>query len=91
MKSTDLPPQLVSRKCWLTYPNREVVEQPILWRMARAFPSVTFDIRQASVQEHIGIMAVLVQGPALDVEEAIQFLRNAGVQVDPIEKMIVEG
>jgi L-aspartate semialdehyde sulfurtransferase ferredoxin len=91
MKSTDLPPDPVSRKCWLTYPNRETVEQPVLWRMARGFPGVTFDIRQASVQENIGIMAVLLHGHAEDVAQAIQFLRNAGVQVDPIEKTVLEG
>lgn len=88
MESDD---QTFSRRCWLTFPTRSQVEQPIIWRMSRAFPAVAFDIRQASVQNDIGIMAVLFQGPKEDVLKALQFLRDAGVQVDPIEKSVVEG
>jgi hypothetical protein len=88
MEHSDHP---FSRRCWLTFPTRSQVEQPIIWRMSRAFPEVAFDIRQASVQNEIGIMAVLFQGPREDVLKAIAFLRDAGVQVDPIEKSVVEG
>ena len=59
--------------------------------MSRKFPDVTFDIRQASVQHEIGIMAVLLSGPEQDVRGAIQFLRSKGVTVEPIEKSVVEG
>ena len=47
-----------SRRCWFTFPTRTQVEQPIIWQMSRKFPDVSFDIRQASVQHEIGIMAV---------------------------------
>jgi L-aspartate semialdehyde sulfurtransferase ferredoxin len=87
----DSAEQRFSRRCWLTFPTRGQVEQPIIWRMSRQFPDVSFDIRQASVQHEIGIMAVLFQGPKADVLAALQFLRDAGVQVDPIEKSVVEG
>ena len=80
-----------SRKFWLTFPTRSEVGQPIIWRMSRAFPEVQFDIRQASVQDSIGIMAVLLDGDGQQVADALQFLRDAGVQVDPIEKTVLEG
>jgi ABC-type methionine transport system ATPase subunit len=80
-----------SKRFWLTFPSRDMVEQPVIWRMSRRFPEVSFDIRQSSVQESIGIMAVLLSGPAEDLAGAIAFLRESGVQVDPIEKTIVEG
>ena len=80
-----------SRKFWLTFPTRSEVGQPIIWRMSRAFPEVQFDIRQASVQNEIGIMAVLLSGREDEVHAAIAFLRANGVQVDPIEKSVVEG
>ena len=44
-----------------------------------------------SVQAEIGIMAVLLQGPAADVQQAIEFVRSRGVTVEPIEKSVVEG
>jgi ABC-type methionine transport system ATPase subunit len=80
-----------SRRCWFTFPTRKQVEQPIIWQMSRKFPDVSFDIRQASVQNEIGIMAVLLTGTEPDVNAAIEFLRSKGVTVEPIEKSVVEG
>ncbi len=80
-----------SRRCWFTFPSRAQVEQPIIWSMSRKFPDVSFDIRQASVQHEIGIMAVLLEGKEAEVIGAIEFLRSKGVTVEPIEKSVVEG
>jgi len=80
-----------SKRCWFTFPTRSQVEQPIIWQMSRKFPDVSFDIRQASVQNEIGIMAVLLTGPEADVKAAIEFVRSRGVTVEPIEKSVVEG
>ena len=81
----------VSKRCWFTFPSRTQVEKPIIWQMSRKFPDVSFDIRQASVQNEIGIMAVLLTGEADQVQGAIDFLRSSGVTVEPIEKSVVEG
>ncbi len=81
----------ISRRCWFTFPTRTQVEQPIIWQMSQKFPQMSFDIRQASVQNEIGIMAVLLSGSEEDVKGAIEFLRSKGVTVEPIEKSIVEG
>ncbi len=80
-----------SRRCWFTFPSRTQVEQPIIWQMSRKFPNVSFDIRQASVQNEIGIMAVLLSGAESEVTAAIDFLRSKGVTVEPIEKSVLEG
>jgi L-aspartate semialdehyde sulfurtransferase ferredoxin len=80
-----------SKRCWFTFPTRTQVEQPIIWQMSRKFPNVSFDIRQASVQHEIGIMAVLLTGAEPEVKAAIDFLRSKGVTVEPIEKSVVEG
>lgn len=80
-----------SKRCWFTFPSRKQVEQPIIWEMSRKYPDVSFDIRQASVQNEIGIMAVLLKGQQQDVHDAIEFMRSRGVTVEPIEKSVVEG
>ena len=82
---------MYSKRCWFTFPTRTQVEQPIIWQMSRKYPDVSFDIRQASVQHEIGIMAVLLSGEQSQVEGAIEFLRAKGVTVEPIEKSVVEG
>ena len=84
-------PTPYSKRCWFTFPTRSQVEQPIIWQMSRKFPHVSFDIRQASVQNEIGIMAVLLTGSEAEVNAAIDFLRSKGVTVEPIEKSVVEG
>ena len=83
--------QSYSKRCWFTFPTRNQVEQPIIWQMSQRFPDVSFDIRQASVQNEIGIMAVLLTGKESEVKAAIEFLRAKGVMVEPIEKSVVEG
>jgi ABC-type methionine transport system ATPase subunit len=83
--------QPYSRRYWFTFPSRAQVEQPIIWQMSRQYPDVSFDIRQASVQNEIGIMAVLLSGREDQVKAAVQFLRSKGVTVEPIEKSVVEG
>ena len=80
-----------SKRCWFTFPTRTQVEQPLIWQMSRKFPGVSFDIRQASVQNEIGIMAVLLVGDEAEVNGAMEFLRSKGVTVEPIEKSVVEG
>jgi uncharacterized protein with HEPN domain len=80
-----------TRRCWLTFPTRDQVEQPIIWQMGRKYPDVVYDIRQASVRIDIGIMAVLLSGREDQVKGAIEFLRSKGVGVEPIEKNIIEG
>ena len=86
-----MPDTSYSKRCWFTFPTRAQVEQPIIWLMSRKFPDVSFDIRQASVQHEIGIMAVLLSGKEAEVNAAIEFLRSKGVTVEPIEKSVVEG
>src|SRR6266850_6079036 len=80
-----------SRRCWFTFPSKKQVEQPIIWQMSRKFPEVVFDIRQASVQNELGIMAVLLSGKEEEVKAAMEFIRSKGVTVEPIEKSVIEG
>jgi len=73
-----------NRKCWLTFESGRQNE-PCLWRMACKYPDVVFDIRQASVQKDIGIMAVLFEGEEDQIQAALDFLVEQGVKVDPVE------
>ncbi|MDP6153222.1 MAG: NIL domain-containing protein [Phycisphaeraceae bacterium] len=74
----------ITHKSWLTFEGGRQNE-PCLWKMTRKYPDVSFDIRQASVQKDIGIMAVLFEGQEDEVLGAIDYLREQGVKVDPVE------
>jgi ABC-type methionine transport system ATPase subunit len=84
-------PAKYAKRCWFTFPSSQQVEQPIIWQMSQKYPNVVFDIRQASVHQAIGIMAVLLTGSEAEVNAAIEFVRSKGVTVEPIEKSVVEG
>lgn len=73
----------IAQRCWLTFEGGNLTA-PTLWQMSRQFPSVVFDIRQASMQQDIGIMSVLFQGEGEDIEQAYAYLREQGVKVDPV-------
>jgi hypothetical protein len=79
------------RRVWLTFGSRTLVESPILWRMSTRFPDVSFDIRQASFNTDVGIMAVLFKGETERLEAAFQCLVEQGVTIEPIEKNVIEG
>ena len=74
----------IKRKCWLTFESG-TQNEPCLWKTTNKYPNVAFDIRQASVQQDIGIMAVLFSGEEEEVNAALQYLVELGVKVDPVE------
>jgi len=66
------------------------IDKPLLWEMSRRFDA-TFDIRQASVSGDLGIVGLLLKGPQTEVDGACQFLRQAGLTVEPIDRDAIEG
>lgn len=74
----------LTRKCWLTFEGGHQNE-PCLWRMCKRYPEVVFDIRQASVQKEIGVMAVLFEGEEQQMQDALDYLIEMGVKIDPVE------
>jgi len=72
------------RKCWLTFEGG-CQDEPCIWKMSRQFPDVKFDIRQASVGQQIGIMALKFEGEEQEIDGAVTLLREMGVRVDPVE------
>ena len=75
-------------KLYLTYPSR-LVREPLIYELSRTFDLV-FNIRQASVNEEIGIIAIELDGTSDGIERGIAWLRERGVTVEPIEKNVIE-
>ncbi|HSR58846.1 MAG TPA: NIL domain-containing protein [Candidatus Binataceae bacterium] len=73
---------------YLSYP-RALIREPILYHLVKKFDLV-FNIRGASVSEDMGLVAVEFEGTSDQIERAIQWLRQSGVTVEPIEKNVIE-
>ena len=78
----------VKRKLWLTV-NVDALERPVLWELSRRF-DVVFDVRQSCIGKEVGIVGLLLSGAQDQVDAACAFLTAQGVEVEPIEKSVVE-
>ena len=81
--------KVVTRKVYLTFPQTQVKES-IICDMYDKY-KVRFNIRSASVNEQVGLMAVELEGPDTQVTEAIKFFKSRGLTVEPIEMNVIEG
>lgn len=72
----------------LTFPE-ERVREPVLARLARRF-DVEPNIRRANVEEHQGWIVCELGGEPASIDDAVDWLRHEGVEVDLLGD-IVEG
>jgi len=73
----------------LTFP-REQIAAPVMCNVAKKF-DVIFSIRRASVDAQAGWMDLQLEGEEAEIENAIRFIQESGVRVDPIEGDIIAG
>ncbi|MES2307394.1 MAG: NIL domain-containing protein [Verrucomicrobiota bacterium] len=77
------------QRLWLTF-SSDVQGKPLLCQLAKQF-DVVFTIHNASVTKDMGIIAIEVEGDRAVVKDAIVWLKENGVQVDPVEIQVIEG
>ncbi len=78
----------VREKVYLTYPT-ELIKEPLIYEIGRRFDVVT-NIRGANVSDTMGLVALELDGTQDAIDGAVAWLREAGVQVEPIEKNVIE-
>ena len=78
-----------TQRLWLMYPTR-LVTRPVICELAKQF-DVTFNIRQASVNDEIGLVSIELQGDRDVVKKAIAWLEEQGIKVEPVEIQTIEG
>ena len=67
-----------------------LVTQPVVFELGKKFDVVT-NIRQASVNEEIGLVSIELDGDRAEIERAITWLEEIGVKVEPVEINTIEG
>ncbi|MBI5454869.1 MAG: NIL domain-containing protein [Deltaproteobacteria bacterium] len=78
----------MKKRIYLTYP-KEQVKEPLLYHVGRLFKVVT-NIRQASISDKIGLVALELDGEPEEIDKAIKYFIDHGVKVEPIELDIIE-
>ena len=71
------------------YPTRHIT-RPIVWDLCKKFEIVT-NLRQASVNDEVGLVCLELSGERAEVKRAIAWLEELGVKVEPVEINTIEG
>jgi len=66
-----------------------MVKEPLIYEVSKRF-NVSTNIRQATVSDDLGLVALEIEGTDENVEKAVKFFTEKGVKVEPIELDIVE-
>ncbi len=72
----------MKRKIFCTIPQDQIKE-PLTFTLGKKF-QVEYNIRGASVTEEIALLSLELEGPEDAVRDAIQFLKDRGVQVEDL-------
>ncbi|ACD66442.1 MAG TPA: FeS-binding protein [Sulfurihydrogenibium sp.] len=75
-----------SMKLKLIYPE-EKIKEPLLSKVCKNF-NIDINIRKANVQEKMGWLELEFIGNDEEIEKAINFLVENGVEVQPIEGQV---
>jgi hypothetical protein len=78
----------VREKVYLTYPAK-LLKEPVIYQLGHKFRVIT-NIRGANISAELGLVALEIDGPESEVGAAIRWLCEIGVQVEPIEKNVIE-
>lgn len=70
-------------RLWLMFPAR-LITRPVLWELAKEFNVVT-NVRQASVNEEVGVVSLELDGEREEIKKAIAWLEELGIKVEPVE------
>lgn len=75
-------------RLWLMYPPK-LITTPVIWKLGQKFKVVT-NVRQASVNDEVGVVCLELEGARAQIKGAIKWLEKLGVKVEPIEISVVE-
>lgn len=76
------------RRLWLMYPPAKI-QTPLIWELGTKFELVT-NVRQASVNDELGIVCLEISGKRDSIKKAIKWLERKQITVDPVEIGVIE-
>ena len=74
---------MATKRVKLTFPQ-ELIKEPVIFTMAKKF-DVMPNIRRARVAEGVGEVVLELEGAEKKLDEGIEYLKERGVKVEPVE------
>ena len=76
-------------RLWLMYPAK-LITRPVIYELGKKFEVIT-NVRQASVNSEVGLVSVELEGDRAEIKNAISWLEELGIKVEPVEINVIEG
>lgn len=71
------------------FPTR-LITRPVIWELGKKFEIIT-NVRQASVNDEVGLVSLSLAGERDEIKNAIAWLEELGIKVEPVEINTIEG
>ncbi len=78
----------LKRRVTLTFPPK-LIKEPVIYNIGHRFKVVT-NIRSANVSENVGWVTLEIDGEEGEYLNALDYLNEMGVTVEPVEKNVIE-
>jgi hypothetical protein len=72
-----------------TFPP-EQIKEPVIYEVGKRFDLVT-NVRRADITAEVAWAVLELDGTREDLDRGVEWLRELGVRVDPVEDSIIEG
>ena len=72
-----------------TFPPDQIKE-PVIYEVGKRFDLVT-NVRRADITAEVAWAILEMDGTREDLDRGVEWLRELGVRVDPVEDSIIEG
>ena len=79
----------VRRRVYLNFPE-QLITDPVIWTMGKRFDVVT-NVRRANVEAHSGWVVLEIDGEDDEIDRAIRYASDLGVEVNEMTGDILEG
>lgn len=77
-----------NKKIHLIFPQK-LIKEPVIFTMAKKY-NVIPNIRRAKITETVGEVTLELSGTDVDLEDAIKYLEETGIKVEPVVGDIIE-
>ena len=73
----------------LIFPSH-LIKEPVIHQMSKKF-DVTFNLRRAKITEKVGEIVLELEGESETLAQAMKWLKDQGLKVEPITHDTIEG
>ena len=74
---------MVKRQLRLVFAT-DLITQPIIYNLSREFGLLS-SIQRASLEDNKGLVVVELEGSDADIDKGVSWVRERGVEVEPVE------